>query len=85
MSIPPRLGVAVGRLVGVAVGEVVVTPEEVAGLMQNPLVTDSPAAGRTRLSQWLVQHRDGLGRSYSSELARRRDRQQSHDEIRVAS
>ena len=85
MSIPPRLGVAVGRLVGMAVGDVVVTPEEVAGLMQNLLVTHSPAAGRTALSQWVVQHRDGLGRSYSSELARRRDRQKSYDELRVAS
>ncbi len=85
VSIPPRLGVAVGRLVGMVVGDVVVTPEEVAGLMQHLLVTDSPAAGRTALSQWVVQHRDSLGRSYSSELARRRDRQKSYDELRAAS
>lgn len=85
VSIPPRLGVAVGRLVGMVVGDVVVTPEEVAGLMQNLLVTRSPAAGHTALSQWVVQHRDSLGRSYSSELARRRNRQKSYDELRVAS
>lgn len=85
VGIPPRLGVAVGRLVGMVVGDVVVTPEEVAGLMQNLLVTRSPAAGHTALSQWVVQHRESLGRSYSSELARRRDRQKSYDELRVAS
>lgn len=85
VSIPPGLGVALGRLVGMVVGDVVVTPEEVAGLMQNLLVTDSPAAGHTALSQWVLQHRDGLGRSYSSELARRRDRQKSYEELRVGS
>ena len=34
VSIPPGLGVALGRLVGLFVGDVVVTREEVAGLMQ---------------------------------------------------
>ena len=82
VSIPPSLGVAIGRVVGMVVNDVVVTPEEVAGLMQNLLVTESPAAGRTALSQWVVQHHDSLGRRYSSELARRRDRQKSYDELR---
>ncbi len=85
VSIPPGLGVAVGRLVGLVVGDVVVTPEEVTGLMQNLLVTDSPPAGHTALSQWVLQHRDSLGHRYSSELARRRDRRKSYDELRMAS
>lgn len=85
VSIPPGLGVAVGRLVGAVVGDVVVTPEEVAGLMQNLLVTSSPPAGRTALSQWVVDHRDGLGRRYSSELARRQDRQKSYEQLRTGS
>ena len=50
MRIPPDLGVALGCLVGVVVGDVVVTREEVAGLMQNRLVTASPPAGWTALS-----------------------------------
>jgi NADH dehydrogenase len=85
MSIPPWLGVAVGRLVGVVVGDVVVTPEEVAGLMQNLLVTTSPPAGTTALSQWVLKHREGLGRSYSSELARRRNRHKTYEELRMGS
>lgn len=85
VGIPPRLGVAVGRLVGRVVRDVVVTPEEVAGLMQNLLVTGSPASGQTALSQWIVRHRESLGRSYSSELARRRDRERSYEELRNAS
>jgi len=67
------------------VGDVVVTPEEVAGLMQNFLVTDSPAAGQTALSHWVPQHRETLGRRYSSELARRRDRRRSYEELRMGS
>ena len=84
----PAAGLAqepVGRLGGLVVGDVVVTPEEVAGLMQNLLVTDSSPAGRTALSQWILQHRESLGHRYSSELARRRDRSKSYDELRVAS
>ncbi len=85
VSIPPGLGVAVGRLVGAFVGDVVVTPEEVAGLMENLLVTSSLPAGKTALSQWVVDHRDGLGRRYSSELARRRDRRKSYEQLRTGS
>ena len=85
VSIPPGLGVAVGRLVGLIVGDVVVTPEEVAGLMQNLLVTSSPPAGMTALSRWILQHRDSLGRRYSSELARRRDRHKTYEELRQGS
>ena len=82
VAIPPGLGVALGRLVGLVVGDVVVTREEVAGLMQNLLVTASPPAGETALSRWLLEHREDLGRRYSSELARRRDRRRSYDELR---
>ena len=71
-----------GRLVGLVVGDVVVPREEVAGLMQNLLVTASPPAGDTALSRWVLEHRDALGRRYSSELARRRDWTRSYDELR---
>jgi uncharacterized protein YbjT (DUF2867 family) len=85
VSIPPALGVAVGRLVGLVVGDVVVTPEEVAGLMQNLLVTSSPPAGNTALSQWIVENHESLGRRYSSELARRRDRLRTYEQLRTGS
>lgn len=82
VGIPPALGVAFGRLVGMIVGDVVVTPEEVAGLMQNLLVTTSPPAGHTALSRWVFEHREVLGRRYSNELARRRDRGRSYEALR---
>ncbi len=79
VRIPPRLGLTVARAVGVLVRDVVITPEEVAGLMQGLLATDSPPAGTTALSDWARQHGDVLGRTYSSELARRRNRRTSYD------
>lgn len=85
VNIPPGLGVAFGRLVGVVAGDVVITPEEVAGLMQNLLVTTSPPVGQTALSQWVLEHRSSLGRRYSSELARRRDRQKPYEQLRKGS
>lgn len=82
VSIPPALGLMVSRIVGALVGDVVVTREEIAGLMQNLLVTSSPPAGHTALSAWVREHHETLGRSYSSELARRRDRTTSYEALR---
>lgn len=78
VSLPPVAGFWFGRLLGVIVGDVVVTREEIAGLMRNLLVTGSPPAGHTKLSEWAREHRESLGRYYSSELARRRDRRSSY-------
>jgi NADH dehydrogenase len=85
VSIPPRLGLAFGRLLGMLMRDVVVTREEIAGLMQNLLVTPSPPGGVTALSEWVVQHHETLGRRYSSELARRRDRTKTYEELRLVS
>jgi uncharacterized protein YbjT (DUF2867 family) len=82
VGVPPWSGLFVARLVGRLVGDVVVTREEIAGLMQDLLVTTSPAAGHTRLTEWVVQNSDSLGRAYSSELARRRDRQAGYEQLR---
>ena len=81
IGVPPAIGLMMSRLVGLFVRDVVVTREEIAGLMDNLLVTASPAAGRTALSAWVLEHRDALGRAYSSELARRRDRLSSYDAL----
>lgn len=85
VSVPPWLGLAVGRLVGALVGDVVVTREEIAGLMANLLVTSSPPAGHTALSRWVLDHRHSLGHRYSSELARRRDRSRTYEQLRLGS
>ncbi len=85
VPIPPVLGLFVSRVLGTFVGDVVVTREEIAGLMRNLLVTNSPPAGQTALSAWVREHADTLGRRYSSELARRRNRRRSYEALRGVS
>ena len=82
VSIHPRLGLLCGQLVGVALQDVTITREEIRGLMENRLFTESPPAGATKLTEWLPKHADDLGGRYSSELARRRDRQRSYESLR---
>jgi len=70
----PGLGYWACRLLGLLVRDVVITRQEIRGLMENRLYVDAPPLGSTKLSEWAARHRDTLGRHYSSELARRIDR-----------
>ncbi len=73
VSVPPWLGYAVGWLLGKLVGDVVITKDEIEGLMADLLYVDAPPAGRTLLTEWVRAHAGTLGRRYTSELARRKD------------
>jgi NADH dehydrogenase len=81
LSVPPTLGLAFARVLGRLVGDVVITREEIAGLMAGLLCTDSPPAGSTRLTDWARAHADTLGRRYAGELARRRDRRTAYEAL----
>lgn len=71
VSVPPPVGYWIGRAVGLLVRDVVVTREEIEGLMAGLLCVDGPPTGTTRLTVWAEQHKHTLGLRYSSELARR--------------
>jgi NADH dehydrogenase len=73
VSVPPWFGYAVGRLLGKFVGDVVITKDEIEGLMADLLYVDAPPAGHTVLTEWVKAHAGTLGRRYTSELARRKD------------
>ena len=47
VSVPPALGYAVGWVIGKLVGDVMITREEISGLMANLLCVESPPAGQT--------------------------------------
>jgi len=72
VSIPPALGYWLGRAVGVLTSDVVITREEIRGLMEGRLYVHAPPAGTTALTEWAAAHRDTLGVRYASELARRK-------------
>ena len=73
-SVPPTLGFAAGWLIGKLMGDVLVTRDEITGLMADLLYTKSPSAGTMRLTDWTREHADMLGRHYASELRRRLQR-----------
>jgi len=74
VSLSPGIGYWGCRLVGLLVGDVVITREEIRGLMEGRLYVDAPPLGTTTLTGWIDRHRDTLGRHYTSEMARRVDR-----------
>ncbi len=74
VSMPPSLGIALGRLIGLAVGDVILTRDELRGLMDNLLTSSQKPNGPTRFSEWLIDHREQVGLTYRSELARHFDR-----------
>jgi NADH dehydrogenase len=72
VSVPPSLAYWVGRMLGAVTQDVVITRDEIRGLMAGLLYVESPPAGTTALTEWARAHRAELGLRYASELARRR-------------
>lgn len=81
LPMPPLLVYLVGKVIGHLVGDVMVTREEIDGLMENLLFTKSPPLAKTRLSAWLRENRDRLGVRYASEIGRRVNLTSSYDDI----
>jgi len=73
VGLPPWLGLLVGKVMGLMTKDVVITWEEIGGLMAGLLAVDSPPMGDTKLTDWARRHHDILGKKYASELARRND------------
>ena len=74
IGIPPVLGYWVCWATGALARDVVITRDEIRGLMENRLCVPALPLGRTKLSEWIARHRDSLGRQYTSEMRRRIDR-----------
>ena len=66
----PGLALLLTRLAGYLVRDVVLTRDEVEGLMAGLLVSDGQPTCQTRLSDWLKSNRGILGARYASELGR---------------
>ena len=67
---PPSLGLNLTRLVGLMMRDVVLTRDEVDGLMAGLLTSGAAPTGTTALSSWLEDNAHHLGRRYASELSR---------------
>lgn len=72
VSVSPTVGYFVARRVGRLIDDILLTRDEIKGLMDNLLYVEDEPAGTTCLSHWLQENRGTLGLHYASELARRR-------------
>jgi NADH dehydrogenase len=69
----PLLVWMASRLLGGLVHDVVLTKDEVSGLMANLLVSKEAPTGRTSLRAWLRDNAEMIGSRYASELGRHYD------------
>ncbi|MBW8042032.1 MAG: NAD(P)H-binding protein [Planctomycetes bacterium] len=74
ISIPPTIGYILGSIIGKIIGDVLITRQEIEGLMADLLYVDAPPAGETRFTHWVRENAGSLGKHYSSELTRRRNK-----------
>lgn len=67
---PPSIGILLGYIIGLFVKDVVLTRDELQGLMQNKLTSNQQPNGETLFSEWLKTNKDWIGIKYTSELKR---------------
>lgn len=68
--VPPRLGFTMAKLLEPFVGDVLITRDEITGLMDDLLISQHEPTGTVHLESWLHQHKQNVGKAYASELSR---------------
>jgi uncharacterized protein YbjT (DUF2867 family) len=70
VHLPPRLIWLASGILGAILKDVVLTEEEIKGLMADLLVSHGPPTGQTSLEAWVKGHAETIGNRYASELGR---------------
>jgi uncharacterized protein YbjT (DUF2867 family) len=70
VHLPPSLIRLASGVLGAILKDVVLTKDEIKGLMGDLLVSNRPPTGRTGLASWIKSHAETIGSTYASELAR---------------
>ena len=68
IPVPPRLALLAAQFLSLFAHDVILTPEEVDGLLAGLLVSKEPPRGITHLGDWLEANKDKVGARYASEL-----------------
>jgi nucleoside-diphosphate-sugar epimerase len=71
--VPPIVMSAAARALGLLLGDVVLTADEIKGLTAGLLVSHHPPLGRIAFTRWLNDHRAAIGHTYANELDRHFD------------
>lgn len=72
VHLPGSVLLAASKVLGWMVHDVMLTKDEIDGLMQDLLISREAPTGTTKLSDWLGAHASTVGRRYASEVARRK-------------
>lgn len=76
VHVSPSVAYLASWFLGRLVHDVVLTKDEIRGLMANLLVSQQPPTGKTSLRVWLQDNAAGIGARYASELERHYQRMQ---------
>jgi len=71
VHVRPGVALFLARFIGYMLRDVVITRDEIDGLMSGLLVSESKATALTLFSEWLAQHAGEIGIRYISGLERR--------------
>ena len=72
IKISPQFGYWFGKIVSFLKKDVTITKEEIKGLMQNLLFVKDIPTGKIKLTEWVNENRNTLGKKYANELSRRK-------------
>ena len=70
LKVPVYVALNLARLSSLIAGDVVLTKDEMRGLIAGMVVSEEAPRGRTSFREWLHSNADTLGRNYASELDR---------------
>jgi NADH dehydrogenase len=70
VKVPASLGLVCGRILGLFLRDVLLTRNELKGLMDEMLTSEQAPNGMTKFSDWLEENKSTVGSSYASEIAR---------------
>ncbi len=72
IPLPPIIGWAFGKVVGLVLQDRVITRAEIRGLMSGLMATDARPLGRIRFSEWVAVNGGGLGLKYHNDSKERK-------------
>lgn len=70
LKVPVHIALNLARLSSLIAGDVVLTKDEMRGLIAGMVVSEEAPRGKTSFREWLDSNADALGRNYASELDR---------------
>lgn len=70
IHVPPSLGLFLSRVIGRLLSDVLLTRDELQGLMAELLISSQTPTGQTSIRDWLAANAETCGTAYASELQR---------------